>query len=152
MELFKDKDKKEFGSDYIKILISELIKEKKNSSGKLAKSINYKLKDTVNELSILIESEKYLEVIDKGRKAGKYPPIKEISKWARIKGISQNAVFPIARKIFKFGIKPTNILNKVATKIENISTKNIEDKLVFNIEEEVYNNFMNNNKNKTTIL
>ncbi len=44
----------------------------------------------------------------KGRKPGTYPPIKEIAKWCRLKGIDDSAKWPIARSIFKFGIAPTN--------------------------------------------
>lgn len=44
--------------------------------------------------------------VDKGTKPGHYPNIKALSEWARFKGISQNAVFPIAKKIFENGTKP----------------------------------------------
>jgi hypothetical protein len=41
----------------------------------------------------------------------KQPPIKEIKKWMVRKGIPEQYAFPIARKIGKFGIPPTNFLS-----------------------------------------
>ena len=143
-DLFSDSKLKEFGKDYVKVLAKNIKAAGKDSSGRLVKSIKYKLKKETEEIKIIIESAKYLDYVDRGRKPGKYPPIKEIAKWARVKGISPQAVFPIARSIFKFGIKPTNIIQKTikdlesptyVSKIEKEVAKNIENKLVKEIED-----------------
>lgn len=117
--LVTDKQAKVFGSDYIKELIRALKAAGKDSSGKLIKSLDPKVKDDAKAVDIVINGESYLKQIDEGRKAGNYPPIKDIAKWAKIKGIPEEAVFPIARSIYKFGIKPTNILSKVEKTVMN---------------------------------
>ena len=142
-----------FGQDYVKILVALLKKYKKNASGALINSIDYRLTEQANQIFIVIESNDYLEYVDQGRKPGKYPPIQAISKWASIKGIEQEAVFPIARSIFKFGIKPTNVIQKtnkefftsqtLANKYAKRISTNIEDIVTEMIVKEVID------KNKT---
>jgi hypothetical protein len=136
VELYDEKTLKEFGKDYVKILTIFLKKNRKIASGALVNSINFKLKETAEQILIILESNDYLEWVDKGRKPGKYPPLKAISEWARLKGISQDAVFPIAKKIFKFGIEPTNVIQDTITEIETSPTfrKRYEDKLLENVE------------------
>lgn len=137
-----------FGSDYVKILVAFLKKYKKNASGALINSIDYRLQEQAEQINIIIQSNDYLEYVDKGRKPGKYPPLKAISDWTKLKNIAPEAVFPIARKIFKFGIKPTNVIqqtnneffnsptltnkysNKISTNIENIVTEMIVQEVI----------------------
>lgn len=130
-ELFDDKVLKEFGRDYVKILIAFLKKNKKVASGALINSIDYKLKNTAQDIIIALEANDYLEYVDAGRKPGSWPPISEIGRWASIKGISKDAVFPIARSIFKFGIEPTNVISKTIREIETSPAlnKKYEDEL-----------------------
>lgn len=116
-DLFSDKKLKEFGQDYIKLLAIFLRKAKKISTGALLNSLNSKVQKEAKEIKIIIESNDYLEFIDKGRKPGSFPPIKEISKWVKTKGISEKAAFPIAKSIYKYGIKPTNIINQTVKEI-----------------------------------
>lgn len=130
---------KTFGRDYVKILIRLLKKFGKVASSALINSIDVKLQQTANDIKVLIEANDYLKFVDEGRKPGKYPPIQAISKWANFKGIPQSAVFPIARSIFKFGIKPTNVIQLTTREFETSPTltnkyesniaKNIEDKI-----------------------
>jgi hypothetical protein len=48
----------------------------------------------------------YYHVMEKGRRpGGGMPPLAAIRRWAAVKGISQNAVYPIARAIARRGIK-----------------------------------------------
>ena len=137
VELYDEQTLKEFGKDYVKILTIFLKKNRKVASGALINSINFKLQEKAKEILIILESNDYLEWVDKGRRPGKYPPIRAISEWARLKGISQNAVFPIARKIFKFGIEPTNVIADTIKEIETSPTfqKRYEDTLLKNVEE-----------------
>jgi hypothetical protein len=110
MEFLTNENIKKFGEGYVRELTLELRSRRKNSSGKLINSLQSELKPVAEGIDIVINAESYLEIIDKGRKPGKYPNIRAISKWASLKGIRPEAVFPIARKIYKFGIRPTNIL------------------------------------------
>lgn len=138
-ELFTKRNTELFGKEYVKILTLELKRAGKDASGKLIKSIDFRIKEDARAINTLIESDDYMEFVDKGRRAGSYPPINAIAKWASLKGISKDAVFPIARKIYKFGIKPTNILDKVAKKIEtsNVLTRQMENALAENIADKI---------------
>ena len=143
LELYDDRTLKEFGKDYVKILTIFLKKNKKIASGALINSLNFRLQKTAEEILIILESNDYLEWVDKGRRPGTYPPIRAISDWAKIKGISQSAVFPIARNIFKFGIEPTNVIQKTVTEIETSPTLNrkYEEELLENVEEIIAKGF-----------
>jgi len=149
VELYDEQTLKEFGKDYVKILTIFLKKNRKVASGALINSINFKLQEKAKEILIILESNDYLEWVDKGRNPGKYPPLRAISDWARLKGISQNAVFPIARKIFKFGIEPTNVIADTIKEIETSPTfqKKYEDTLLKNVEEIMGYQFEELNKN-----
>lgn len=123
---------KEFGKDYVKILYRELRREGKDATGALINSLAFEIKEEATQIQFLIKANDYLKYVDKGRKPGKYPPIKAIAQWARVKGISQDAVFPIARSIYKFGIKPTNVIQRVVKEFQTSSTlrKKYEDEVV----------------------
>lgn len=143
MELFSKKKLNEFGKDYVKILIAKLKKAGKSASGALINSIDYRLKEDAKSISIEIEANDYLEWVDKGRKPGSYPPLNEISKWASLKGIPDYAVFPIARKIFKFGIEPTNVIRDTEKEILTSPTlrRKLESEMVDNLEEIIVKGF-----------
>ncbi len=136
-----DTNSKIFGKDYIKILTAELIKHKKKSSGSLIKSLDSRVQSTAEVISIYLDGNDYLKFVDEGRKAGSYPNLKAISNWVKIKGISQEAVFPIANKIYKFGIKPTNVIQSTINIIERDETK-YEKVIAENSEELLYNNIV----------
>lgn len=128
---------KEFGKDYIKILTKYLIRFRKSNTGRLIKSLRSNVVRTTNDLKIVIEGEEYLNYVDRGRRPGKYPPLREISKWAQVKGISQKAVYPIARSIFKFGIKPTNVIQLSNNEFERVFDK--WDKTIANeLKDDIY--------------
>jgi hypothetical protein len=106
-----------FGEDYIKVLTNQLLRAGKEASGKLIRSLDYRIADSADAVQILIEAEDYLINIDEGRRKGTYPPIQAIKTWCRIKGIDEGAAFPIAKNIFKFGIPATNIIEKTNRQI-----------------------------------
>lgn len=134
--LYERKMLNEFGKDYVKILIRLLKKEGKVASGALINSIDYRLVETAKLIQYQLISNDYLTYVDQGRKPGSYPPMRAIADWVRIKGISKDAIFPIARSIFKFGIEPTNVLSKTIREIETSPAlrKKYEDELVDNLE------------------
>jgi phosphopantothenoylcysteine synthetase/decarboxylase len=138
-EIVNEKTSRVFGRDYIKQVIKELRKANKDSSGRLIQSLDSRIKDTAGQVSILIESEDYLTYVDEGRKRGSFPPIRAISNWARLQGISQEAVFPIAKSIYKFGIKPTNVLDKSENSFFNSNGFNkFEENVANDIEEKIF--------------
>jgi hypothetical protein len=123
----------EFGKLYVKTLRDELLNNKpfpKRASGRLVNSINYKLINTPQGTNLQLLAENYLTFVDKGVSGTekkyatpysyrtKYPPIQEIKRWVRLKGIPDEAAYPIQKKIFRFGMKPTNVINKTIRFIE----------------------------------
>ncbi|MCP4761452.1 MAG: hypothetical protein GY870_06695 [archaeon] len=136
---------KEFGKDYIKILIAFLKKFKKIASGALINSLNSRVQSTAKDIQVFIESNDYLKYVDEGRKAGKYPPIQAISRWAQLKGIPQRAVFPIARSIFKHGIKPTNVIQLTTKEFETSPslTNKYEGNIAQKIEDKIFTDYIN---------
>lgn len=121
-KIIDEKTAKMFGQDYVKILIALLKKNGKNASSALINSIDYRLQEQANQINIVILANDYLTYVDQGRKPGTYPPIQAIAKWAQLKGIASEAVFPIARNIFKFGIKPTNVIQKTNKEFQTSQT------------------------------
>ncbi len=136
MKFLDEKNIRTFGKSYVKLLAKLLQKAGKKSSGKLIQSLDYRLQETAEAINYQLEANDYFQYVDEGRKPGTYPNISELGKWVSINGISQNAIFPIARNIFKFGIEPTNIHtkaeiellnnNKYTNEIENAMSNNIE--------------------------
>lgn len=142
-QFLTEDNKRRFGDDYIRELIKALRAARKIASGKLENSLDYRLSDDANAVNLIFDAESYFENIDKGRKSGSFPPIQDIARWASIKGISSKAVYPIAQSIYKFGIRPTNILEKTENTVmngkifndleKNIST-NVEDIIIEQLE------------------
>lgn len=119
----------EIGEDLVKEIKRNLIKEDKKATGRLVRSIDYRLivsesQRLVRQLRIEILGEDYLKYVDEGRRPGaKMPPPSKLDKWIVVrrlaprnkegKFISRKALqFLIARSIAKNGIKPTNVLDK----------------------------------------
>lgn len=128
----------EFGKDYVKIMVGLLKGNKpfaKVASGSLINSINYRLQNTAQGINVILLANDYLQYVDKGRRPGTYPPIRAIQKWVAIKGIKKEAAWAIRQNIFKFGIKPTNVIKKTKTIIETSRNANrkYEQRMVDNI-------------------
>lgn len=134
-EFVNAENRRMFGDDYLKILIQELKSSGKRSSGKLINSLDFRVTSEGQVIQMVFEGEDYFKYVDEGRRPGNFPPIKDIASWARIKGIPQAAVYPIAKSIFKFGIKPTNVFEKANNKALNGQPfKNLEDNITSNVE------------------
>lgn len=119
----------QFGKDYVKLIV-ELLKNNtissrpglpaypKVASGKLINSIDYRLKETTEGIQFQLLAENYLQYVDKGRRPGSYPPIAPLKQWARIKGLPEGLAYGAQKNIYKFGIKPTNVLKRAQFRIE----------------------------------
>jgi len=147
-QLFDTSLLKQFGKDYVKILTIMLKRAGKSASGALINSLDFRLKREAKEILIILESNDYLEWVDKGRKPGSWPPVDAIRKWVSLKGIPQTAVYPIGKKIFDFGIEPTNVIDKTIKEIQtsNNFRKRYEDEMIENVEEIIFNQFKNIDK------
>ena len=132
-KLIKRRALDEFALLFVKTLKEQLINNKhfsKRASGRLVESINIKIDETQGGETITILAEDYLKFVDQGvsgtiRKyntpysyKSKKPPINVILQWTRLKGIPQEAAYPIQNKIFRFGLKPTNVIDKTFREIQ----------------------------------
>jgi len=138
----------EFGKDYVKIMVALLKGNRpfaKVASGSLINSINYKLQDTATGIQIILLANDYLQWVDKGRRPGTYPPIRAIQRWTQIKGMPKEAAWAIRRNIYKFGIKPTNVIKKTMNIIDSSRDANrkYEQRTVDNIVKMLEKNWKN---------
>jgi len=146
--IFDKKLANEFGKDYVKILVASLKGNKpfaKVASGSLINSINYKLQDTANGIQFQLLANDYIKYVDQGRRPGTYPPINAIKQWVRIKGIKPEAAWAIRTNIFKFGIKPTNVIRKTLNIINTSrdSNRKYEERMVDNLVKILEKNWKN---------
>lgn len=106
------------GKEYVEWLKELLQIADKIASGRLLKSIDYKILKQTEKYLLAITAEDYLKYVDTGRKAGKkMPPKGVIAKWAKTRNLSlkkgqtyDQVEFLIRRKIKRDGIEPTNVL------------------------------------------
>lgn len=110
-----------FGRNYVAELSNQLRKQGSKASGELLQSLDSRVIQTAmgTIYTIELKASDYLKYVDKGRrptakgaKKGSPSLVEQITKWVRFKGISPKAVYPITKKIHKFGIKPTNVIEK----------------------------------------
>lgn len=115
----------EFGKDYVNFLKKQLQQRGKVASGKLLKSIGYKIRDLKTQTVLTINFAEYLKYVDKGvngTRRNRNSPfsftgqktminIKQLTKWVTIKGLPKNSVFPIAKKIYREGIEGENFID-----------------------------------------
>lgn len=117
--------------------IIEFIFDKKN----LEKSnLAARTKVLVDKGRVQVLMPSYAEFVDRGRKAGKFPPIKSILKWIREKNIKvpnaytlEQFAFLIGRKIEKKGTKGKFFLEEMANRLTELvfdyTNKIINDKI-----------------------
>lgn len=152
-----------FGKSYIKILTEQLIKHKKKASSKLINSLRYEVRKDAEKILFIIKSEEYLNYVDKGvngtqRSRGsqfsyrtKKPPITEIAKWAQLKGLPKGAEFGIRENIFKFGIKPTNVIKETNDRMYKDFDNIIAKTFANNLEKSIMSEFIKKGDTTATI-
>lgn len=126
-----------YGEETLNSMRNILSNSGKISSGNLISSLSYDITFDGSDLNIEFQMPDYGEFVDRGRKPGKQPPISSIRQWAQIKGIPQSAVFPIARKIGKEGIKATPFFSssiemgkdRLISELEAAFTKDLDNYL-----------------------
>jgi hypothetical protein len=107
---------KAIGDELKKSLIQEMRRTKSIATGDLINSLNIEIEKTSDGAIISLASNDYITFIEKGRKRGKYAPVKDLERWVRAKGIASDQkkvtsiAFAINNKIKKEGIKPRPIL------------------------------------------
>ena len=132
MELLDKKILEEIGDNIVTDVREYLIRKGKDATGELIRSLSYDVTYKANEWTLEILYAEHGVYVDKGRKPGSFPPVNAIKAWCRTRGINQNAAFPIAKNIAKFGIKPTNfsvIIDKGFKEADSILEEELFDKL-----------------------
>ena len=105
-----------------KNLIAELRRTKSIATGNLLNSIQFDVKSTSNGLYVTMMSNEYIVYVDKGRRPGKYAPVKALEKWVRAKGLASgkkevtSLAFAINNKIKKEGIRPKRVVETALSK------------------------------------
>lgn len=126
-----------YGDDYIKILTKAILEAGKSNTGRLIDSIQFDLVEIAGEIVLQLSAEDYLEYVNYGRAPGTYPNMDAISEWVDLKGLPQEATFPIAHNIFKYGIPPSGIYNNAIEEIDRFTTKALEEDLTDEILERI---------------
>jgi hypothetical protein len=99
------------GAEIITEMANIIKKNNAVASGNLLKSLSYDVTVDSGVWSIVIEYADYGRFVDKGRNPGRFPPKKDIENWMRLKGIPQEALWPIMMKIKKGGYYSNKIGN-----------------------------------------
>jgi len=127
-----------YGESVIKEAVNRLKNAGHSNTGTLARSLDYEIEESKRELTLVFYGADYLEYVDKGRRPGsKPPPIKPIKKWVKQKGIEPKAAYAIAKKIGKYGIKPTNFWTISSTRRQGYLNKRMEEILKETVEDEL---------------
>lgn len=123
---------KEFGQDFVLSLAFVLRNLDKRASGKLISSLNYRLVTLVQNVNYQIEiyGASHFKFVNEGRNPGKQPPLNKIQQWCKINNIPVKAAYPIAQKIGRFGIPPTNALQTALKQIDFVALEKSIDKIV----------------------
>ena len=111
-------------------LQKELLLQRHKAAGTLIDSIELKVLDQGNRLTLQELHEFYGDFVDRGRRAGvRKVPIDALEKWVRLKGFApgqeRNVAFAIQKKIFMEGI-PTDRSRTLAPRRLNWLTGTIE--------------------------
>lgn len=115
-----------YGSQVVAEMRTRLKNQGKIATGKLYDSLGFKILQNADKIELSFTSVNYMKYVDKGRRPGKFPPIKKIRQWCIVKGIPTSAAYPIARKISQVGIRPTNFFSISTKRRMSQFTKNFE--------------------------
>jgi len=128
-----------YGKQVVAEMKTRLIGAGKVASGALLNALGYEVEQnsadqTVLSITIDPPANEYSYYVDKGRKPGKMPPVENIQKWCKLKGIPEGAAFAIAKNIGKFGIPPTNFYTISVTRRAKQLEKLLEVAIVKDLE------------------
>ena len=111
----------DYGELFIEEITKQLLLNDKVVTGDLINSLDYRVIETVDTITLEILANPYLTVVDKGLKKGTFPNVDNIIKWVNARGIkstdksmktSTQLGWAIAKSIERNGIKPSNVIRK----------------------------------------
>lgn len=148
-------DMAQFADLYGQLLVGELkdlTAQERFATGELMESYKYAFKVVDGRAIINLSASDHLRWADKGRGPGKFPPIQAISEWAAVKGISQDAVFPIARKIAQEGTPASNIIRRSIEAVKAVFIPQFESQLANVVGVRLTNDIFNNTTTQGKII
>ena len=140
------------GEELTKRLKEQLEEKDKSASGTLINTLKSEAKIEGNKAVVQVFAEDYFRFVDQGRSPGRFPPLEPIRQWTRLKGISEDAAFPIARKIAERGIPALNILNPTIEEVTIEFMPKYEDAMEQIIGAVMVNDIFNQTNTKGQII
>jgi hypothetical protein len=140
-----DKQLQEAGAMLKAVILGFIQDGRKNNVTSNQSDIAKATKVTLDTNGLAINLPDFAEDIDKGRKAGSYPPFKAILAWVlkyRIQALgggsksrigANQLAFAIRQSIYKHGVKPRPFLDNVEEYANDLLIKVIDDVLFPNI-------------------
>lgn len=130
----------EYANEVVDTYKNELHKDGHKATGKLISSVHHIFTINSNSIQVDLSLEDYWKYVEKGRKAGKMPPINKILDWIKIKPViprpfngklptQKQLAYLISRKIGREGIEAGNELTNTLQKTNNKWLQRIEDAL-----------------------
>lgn len=107
------------GEDLVLRIIQILKLKNKVATGNLIDSIDYLIGEKKGEKTIRLLADYYFTFVNNGRRPGSFVPRAELLEWMKVKGIPEEAYWPINYKIKRDGIKATFVLEEVLSQLEN---------------------------------
>lgn len=112
---------KEILNKYGKDVVSEMVSILTTKGARhLQHNITKEVLEDIEYVKLVISMPSYATWADSGRGAGVMPPKKNIEDWAKDRGIPESAVYPIRRKIGRFGTTGKDFLKVFYQKFPDI--------------------------------
>lgn len=119
------------------------------ASGKLVQSVNYEVKVDGDSYIVGLNLEDYWYYVEKGRKAGKFPPVGNIMKWIKMKPVlprplkngklptEKQLAFLIGRKIANEGTEGKHIMDRTVEEVNNEMLMSIKMAILEDLTEDI---------------
>lgn len=119
------------------------------ATGTLVQSVRYEIQDGDSSFTVGLNLEEYWKYVEKGRGAGKFPPIDNIMKWIETKPVlprplkngklptEKQLAFLIGRKIATEGTEGKNVLERAVNEVNNEMLMSIKMAILEDIKDDI---------------
>lgn len=119
------------------------------ASGKLVQSVNYEVKVDDDTFIVGLNLEEYWYYVEKGRKAGKFPPVENIMRWIKVKPVlprplkngklpsEKQLAYLIGRKIADEGTQGQHIMERTVEEVNNEMLMSIKMAILEDLAEDI---------------